>query len=73
MKNRDEEFVTIWQRSNTIAEFCEITGLKPSYVVVKASRLRRDGIQLKRMGSKTPGDKLRLARLAEELSHEQPA
>ena len=68
-KTRDEDFVTIWQQSNTIAEFCQVIGLKPSYAVVKASRLRRAGVALKRMGSKSPGHIARLSKLAEELNH----
>ena len=44
-----ETFVTTWQTSNSVDEFCERTGMKRNSATVRASYYRKKGVALKKM------------------------
>lgn len=46
---KPEAFVTAWQMSNSVDEFCERTGMKRNSAIVRASSYRKKGINLKKM------------------------
>jgi hypothetical protein len=48
---RDNQFIEIWQTSPSAAEVAEKLGISPSHASVKAHRLRKSGISLKRYKS----------------------
>jgi len=50
-----EEFVRIWQTSNSVQEVAEKTGYKSTTLSVKANSLRRMGIPLKKYSRNTGG------------------
>ena len=64
-----EEFVRIWQSSETTAEVAEKTGLKKSGVSNRASRFKTKGIPLKDMRNDSRGlDVQNLKALAKKLA-----
>jgi len=44
-----ETFVTVWQLSESLDEFCERTGMKRNSAAVRASSYRKKGVALKKM------------------------
>lgn len=44
-----ETFVTVWQLSESLDEFCERTGMKRNSAAVRASTYRKKGVALKKM------------------------
>lgn len=64
----DQEFVIIWQSARTAQEVVSKTGFKIRTVYTRAQRLRKQGIPLKRMRSRTERDKQELTKLAQRLA-----
>jgi|7_EtaG_2_1085326.scaffolds.fasta_scaffold21443_2 hypothetical protein len=52
---KPETFVTAWQTSDSVDEFCERTGMKKNSAVVRACSYRKKGINLKKMPRKGGG------------------
>lgn len=44
-----ETFVTVWQTSVSVDEFCDRTGMKRNSATVRASYYRKKGVALKKM------------------------
>ncbi len=83
MSNRltPETFVTVWQTSESLDEFCKRTGMKRNSAAVRASFYRRKGVALKKMkrmanGGRKPLDVILLNQLisaSEETVEDGPA
>lgn len=63
-----ESFIRIWNQSATLAEAAHRCGIVPASASKRATRYRRRGIYMKRMGA--PLDYKRLARLSHTYQEE---
>lgn len=63
-QQRLARFVRVWQASSSVAEVAALLGLAPSTVSSRASRLRAEGVDLKRMPAGRPAVVIDFAALA---------